>query len=86
MAELLSPEEVAAQCGLSRKAVYRAIERRELRASRLCSRLRIRSENVDSWITANEVGDATSPTRRRTMPKALPSSKGLRGLLAQADD
>jgi hypothetical protein len=33
-------------CGLSPRAVYRAIERGELVASRLCSRLRIRPEDV----------------------------------------
>ena len=45
---LLSPEEVAQRCGLSRRAVYRAIERGELRASRLCSRIRIRAADVVS--------------------------------------
>ena len=52
---LLSPEQVARRCGLSRKAVYRAIERGELPASKLCSRLRIRAEDVEEWIAANEV-------------------------------
>lgn len=35
---LLSPGEVARVCGLSRRAVYRAIPRGELRAARLCNR------------------------------------------------
>ena len=54
-AALLSPEDVATQCGLSRKAVYRAIERGELRASKLCSRLRIRPDDLDTWIEANRL-------------------------------
>jgi excisionase family DNA binding protein len=60
---LLSPEQVAERCGLSRKAVYRAIERGELPASKLCSRLRIKSEDVDQWIAANEVGAAPYGSR-----------------------
>jgi excisionase family DNA binding protein len=86
MTALLSPEEVAGQCGLSRKAVYRAIDRGELRASRLCSRLRIRPEDVESWISANEVGEEITPARRRAAPRPSPSSNGLRTLLAQADN
>jgi excisionase family DNA binding protein len=41
---LLSPEQVARLCGLSRRAVYDAIKRGELHAFRLCSRLRISNE------------------------------------------
>ena len=77
---LLSPEDVARHCGLSRRAVYRAIERGELRASRLCSRLRIRSQDVEAWITANSVEPAASPEPRPT--SALPAPNGLRRLLA----
>ena len=44
---LLSPEEVARTCGLSRRAVYRAIARGELRAARLCNRLRVRPDELD---------------------------------------
>jgi excisionase family DNA binding protein len=38
---LLRPAEAAALAGLSTRAIYRAIQRGELRAVRLCSRLRI---------------------------------------------
>lgn len=80
MTPLLSPEDVARQCGLSRRAVYRAIERGELRASRLCSRLRIRPEDVDAWIAANAVETA----ERLDLPprRSLPAQGGLRRLLA----
>lgn len=47
---LLSPEDIARQCGLSRKAVYRAIERGGLAAFRLCSRLRLRPEDFEAWL------------------------------------
>ena len=79
---LLSPEDVARQCGLSRRAVYRAIERGELRASRLCSRLRIRPEDLDAWIDANRV----EPAVRVGAPPALaPARNGLRRLLATSE-
>ncbi len=76
---LLAPEEVARLCGLSRRAVYRAIERGELRASRLCSRLRVRPEDVKAWIALNRV----EPPERSTLPRArVPATNGLRRLLA----
>ena len=77
---LLSPEDVAQHCGLSRRAVYRAIERGELPASRLCSRLRIRSEDMEAWISANRLEPAASPEPRPG--GALPAPNGLRRLLA----
>ena len=65
-------------CGLSRKAVYRAIERGELRASKLCSRLRITAEDVDSWIEASQIEPARLPEPR---PARAPAPNGLRALL-----
>ncbi|MGH3040984.1 MAG: helix-turn-helix domain-containing protein [Gaiellaceae bacterium] len=47
---LLSSEEVARACGLSRRAVYRAIARGELPAARLCHRLRVRPADLELWI------------------------------------
>jgi excisionase family DNA binding protein len=78
---LLSPEDVARRCGLSRKAVYRAVGRGELRAARILSRLRIDPRDVEAWIRANIV-DASCPgpaPARRT----LPASNGLRRLLPE---
>jgi excisionase family DNA binding protein len=82
-APLLSPEDVAALCGLSRKAVYRAIERGELQASRLCSRLRIRPENVEDWLAANQVGftERVTESARAPLPDRLPAPGGLRTLM-----
>jgi excisionase family DNA binding protein len=67
-------------CGLSRKAVYRAIERGELRASKLCSRLRITPEDVDRWIEASQVEPAAPPEPR---PARAPAPNGLRALLRE---
>ena len=42
----LRPAEAAELAGLSTRAIYRAIQRGELRAVRLCSRLRIPRDGV----------------------------------------
>jgi excisionase family DNA binding protein len=85
---LLSPADVAKQCGLSRRAVYRAIERGELAASRVCSHLRVRPEDVDAWLAATLV----APPGRRAPKKIahpeplarLPARGGLRNLLSSS--
>ena len=77
---LLRPDEVAVLCGLSRKAVYRAIERGELRASKLCSRLRIVPEDIDHWIEANQL---VKRPPRADRPSYAPASNGLRALLRE---
>lgn len=76
---LLSPEEVARRCGLSRKAVYRAVARGELRAARIRSRLRIDPVDVEAWFRANLVEPASPPPAPATA--RLPASAGLRRLL-----
>jgi excisionase family DNA binding protein len=76
---LLSPEDVARACGLSRRAVYRAIARGELRAARLCHRLRIHPAELERWI-AGETHGASSPSARTRRP-ARPAQGGLRVLL-----
>ena len=47
-----SPAEVAAACGLSRKAIYRAIAIGELRAAKVCSgkRLLITVDELREWM------------------------------------
>jgi excisionase family DNA binding protein len=68
--KLLSPEEVARACGLSRRAVYDAIKRGELPAIRLCSRLRIRAEDLEAWFTRSAVEPAE--VTRLPIPKPAP--------------
>ena len=80
---LLSPEQVARRCGLSRRAVYRAIERGELRASRLCSRIRIRAGDVEAWVEENQIEPVPNQTRF-SRPSPLRSADGLRRLLAES--
>lgn len=80
---LLSPEEVARACGLSRRAVYRAIARGELRATRLCNRLRIHPAEFEKWI---EAGTSRPETAARPDERTTPrvgTARGLRALLAE---
>jgi excisionase family DNA binding protein len=60
-----SPAEVAAACGLSRKAIYRAIENGELRAAKVCRgrRLLITAEELRAWIDRS-VASPELPGRR----------------------
>jgi len=69
---LLSPTDVAGMCGLSRRAVYDAIKRGELRAFKLCSRLRISTTDVDAWLAASLVPVSGLP--------AIPSSRPTRSM------
>ena len=84
---LLTIPEVAQMCGLSEKSIRRAIERGELPAMKLCSRLRIAPEDMASWYRGNLV-TPTDPTvlfadprggRRRL--RRPPAVGGLRELL-----
>ena len=68
-----TPEQVAQRTGLSRKAIYRAIERGELTAYRLCGRLRIHLDDEQQWIEHNRVKPAVSDVPdldRRPRPAA----------------
>jgi excisionase family DNA binding protein len=76
---LLSPEDVARRCGLSRRAVYRAIDRGELAASRLCHRLRVRQEDLAAWLDRTRVSPRLRPTPSPPPAPTIPG--GLRRLL-----
>src|SRR5919198_264471 len=58
-----SPKQIASLCGLSPRAIYRAISRGELRATRLCGRLRCRTVDVNEWIERNLVEPVPSLKR-----------------------
>jgi excisionase family DNA binding protein len=77
---LLSPEDVARACGLSRRAVYRAIARGELRAARLCHRLRVHPAELERWI-AEET--PTGPPRPVSSIRRPPATRrgSLRAML-----
>ncbi len=51
----LRPSEAAALAGLSTRAIYRAVQRGDLRAVRLCSRLRIPHDGFEEWIERSAV-------------------------------
>jgi excisionase family DNA binding protein len=70
----LRPREAAALAGLSTRAIYGAINRGELRAVRLCSRLRIPREAFDAWITSSTVRCA--PPAEVVPPPAPPPVRG----------
>lgn len=75
----LRPAEAAALAGLSTRAIYRAIQRGELRAVRLCSRLRIPRDGFDEWIA----GAAVRVEPRVVEVRAVPAAPGsFRRLLA----
>jgi excisionase family DNA binding protein len=82
---LLSPEDVARICGLSRRAVYRAIARGELRAVRLCHRLRIRPAELERWIGGQISSSESRRLRRRNRPVAVSPRGSLRSMLNDAD-
>ena len=83
-APLLRVSEAAELAGLSTRAIYRAIERGELRAARLCSRLRIPRAAFDEWIEQSAVRPAERPVEYQPVPPPVPGS--FRALLAQRDE
>ena len=79
---LLSPAQVAEVCGLSRRAVYDAIRRGELRAFRLCARLRISSRELADWLQRSAVAVGTPPDKPDTVPVAVERRGSFREKLA----
>jgi len=82
---LLSPEDIARVCGLSRRAVYRAIARGELQAVRLCHRLRIRPAELERWIGGRAIFPESRSPKRRNRPIAVPPRGSLRSILNDVD-
>ena len=84
-APLLRVSEAAELAGLSTRAIYRAIERGELRASRLCSRLRIPRAAFDEWIERSTVRPAEPPAAPAPPPPPMPAGS-FRALLARREE
>ena len=82
-APLLRVSEAAELAGLSTRAIYRAIERGELRAARLCSRLRIPRAAFDEWIERSAVRPAEPPPALPPPPMPVGS---FRALLAHREE
>jgi excisionase family DNA binding protein len=78
-----TPAEIAAAAGLSRKAIYRAIQTGELRGARVCSgsRLLIPADAARDWIELHIVmpRKPTSPPQPDGRPRP-----DRRGVLANA--
>ena len=73
----LRPTEAATLAGLSTRAIYRAIQRGELRAIRLCSRLRIPRDEFDGWIARAAVRVEPRSVEVPTLPAAHGSFRRL---------
>jgi excisionase family DNA binding protein len=83
--EFKSPKEIASLCGLSPRAIYRAISRGELRATKLCGRLRCRMVDVDEWIERNLVQPVPTLKQLPADGRAVPVGRGsLRQMLRAA--
>jgi excisionase family DNA binding protein len=84
-AAFLRPAEAAELTGLSTRAIYRAIERGELRAARLCSRLRIPRAAFEEWVEACAVRRAEpAPVAYPRVPP--PATGSFRSLLARREE
>jgi excisionase family DNA binding protein len=78
----LRPTEAAPLAGLSTRAIYRAIQRGELRAVRLCSRLRIPRDGFDEWVAR-----ATERSERPVVEvRVVPAARGSFRRLLAGDD
>jgi excisionase family DNA binding protein len=84
---LLSPDEVASLCGYSRKAIYGAIERGELRATKRCSRWRISVDDLRAWLEEGVPAPASreAAPRRRALPPAPLARGSFRALVASEE-
>ena len=82
------PAELAAMVGLSAKAIYRAIERGELRAAKIAngSRLLIPAEAAENWLLANSVVPTERTVARRSSRHRRPLAEALSRIESQADD
>jgi excisionase family DNA binding protein len=80
-AMFLRPAEAAALAGLSTRAIYRAIQRGELRAVRLCSPLRIPRDGFDDWVERSAVRAERRVVEVRVAP-AAPARGSFRRLLS----
>ena len=77
---LLTTRDVAAHCGLSTRAVYDAIRRGELKAIRICNRLRVRPADLEAWLAAGEV-DAAGHFHPTPISPLSPTSCSFRALM-----
>ncbi|MGD9571384.1 MAG: helix-turn-helix domain-containing protein [Thermoleophilia bacterium] len=83
----LTVADAARIAGFSRRAVYRSIERGELNASLVCSRLRIHPDDFLVWIEGAPalVRGVPAPVAVSVVRQAAAAAEGLRSMLARQD-
>jgi excisionase family DNA binding protein len=79
---LLTVAQAADLAGFSRRAIYRAITRGDLRAVRVCSRLRIPCEWFDEWLEQSVV----RPEPAVVVPAAPLPRGSFKALIRQGDE
>jgi excisionase family DNA binding protein len=76
----LTPRDAAGRLLISERAVRNAISRGELRAVKVCRRVRIAERDFDAWVAGAEI----EPVERPELPSRTSSpGTGLRGLLVE---
>src|SRR4051812_13634020 len=79
--QLLTPQQVADVSGFGVAAIYRAVQRGELRAHRLCGRLRIAPQALSEWLEASAVeARPARASERHEIVASAPSRGRLRPL------
>jgi excisionase family DNA binding protein len=74
---VLTVEQLAERFQLSPKTVYRALERRELRAAKLGNRWRIRLEDAERWFDEHVPQDDSSRTTHKSVTMRSGSLRAL---------
>jgi excisionase family DNA binding protein len=77
----LTPRDAAGRLLISERAVRNAIARGELRAVKVCRRVRIAVEDYEAWVAAGLI----EPASRPAPPRPSAPGRGLRGVLRELD-
>jgi excisionase family DNA binding protein len=78
----LSPGQAAERTPLSRKAIYGAIRRRELRASKRCGRWMIRQRDLEAWFADGVPEDRSGASAPRALHAGRPAAGSIAALRA----
>jgi excisionase family DNA binding protein len=76
--KLYTTDEVAEMSGFHRQVIYRAIRRGDLRAFRVCSRIRIKEEDLAEWIEREPAASNDSQTLHTSSRVRAPKSDSFR--------
>jgi excisionase family DNA binding protein len=82
----LTVADAARVAGFSRRAIYRSIERGELSASLVCSRLRIHPDDFLIWMEGEPAAVRSMPASAAvSVARQAAAAEGLRSMLARQD-